>query len=69
MTYCEAARKEGRCEKNHLTGLFRAIQANLPFQRGEYDIEFKDDKMYIVEYKKDKQPVEVGDLKPTGKTD
>lgn len=66
MSYCQAAQKEGRCEAETLSGLFRTIEANIPFDHGEFDIQFKGGKMYIQDYTTMKEAMEVGDVKKTG---
>ena len=47
MDYCKAAQKEGRCKAQELSGLFRMIEANPDYDKGEFDVLFKDGKMYM----------------------
>jgi len=50
MSYCETAKTEGRCKEEVLSGLFRSIEANLPFAKGEFDVQFRGGKMFIQDY-------------------
>ena len=66
-SYCKTAQEEGRCEQETLSGLWRAIEANIPQYWGEVVIEFKGGKMYIQHQDKDKwAPLLMGDVKKTG---
>jgi len=47
MSYCETAREEGRCKEEVLGGLFRMIEANNKFDKGEFDVEFRGTKIFI----------------------
>jgi len=47
MSYCTEAQKEGRCKEEVLSGLYRMIEANNKFDKGEFDVEFRGGKMYI----------------------
>jgi len=47
MDYCHAAQAEGRCKAQELSGLYRMIEANPKYDRGEFDVLFKDGKMYM----------------------
>lgn len=66
MSYCNTAKKEGRCKEETLSGLFRTIEANIPYNKGEFDIQFRDGKMFIQDYTTMKVAMEVGDVKKTG---
>lgn len=47
MSYCKTAQKEDRCEQETLSGLWRSIEANIPYNKGEFDIQFRSGKMFI----------------------
>lgn len=47
MSYCDAAQKEGRCHEEVLGGLWRMLETNPGFARGEYDVQFANNKMWI----------------------
>lgn len=47
MDYCKAAQKQGRCKAQELSGLFRMIEVNPSYEEGEFDVLFKDGKMYF----------------------
>lgn len=66
MDYCKIAQKEGRCKSQDLTGLFRMIEAEPGYAKGEFDILFKDGKMYMQEYDTKVDAKDLGDVKATG---
>lgn len=66
MSYCQVAKTEGRCKEEVLSGLFRTIEANIPYDHGEFDIQFRGGKMFIQDYTTMKEAMEVGDVKKTG---
>lgn len=66
MDYCKAAQQEGRCKNQTLTGLFRMIEVNPQYEIGEFDILFKDGKMYMQDVEDKVVAKELGDLKVTG---
>jgi len=68
MDFCKAARAAGQCKQELISGLYRTIEANLPYSKGEFDLQFRDNKMYIQDWDKEKEAMEVGDLKKTGDT-
>jgi len=47
MDYCKIAQKEGKCKRDELKGLFRMIEAQTGYDKGEFDVFFKGGKMYI----------------------
>jgi len=49
-----------------LSGLWRSVDAGLPFAKGEFDIQFRSGKMFIQDYTTMKAAMEVGDVKKTG---
>jgi len=65
-SYCKTAKEEGRCEQETLSGLWRSIEANIPYNKGEFDIQFRSGKMFIQDYTTMKEAMEVGDIKKTG---
>jgi len=47
LDYCKSAQKQGRCKAQELSGLFRMIEVNPSYEKGEFDVLFKDGKMYM----------------------
>lgn len=66
MAYCQIAQKAGRCKRDELSGLFRKIQVNKNYKKGEFDLLFKDSKMYMQFYDTKVESKELGDVKTTG---
>lgn len=60
--YCQAAQKAGRCKVNQLDGLYREIEVNKEYKKGEYDLLFKDKKMYMQYYTTKVETKELGDV-------
>jgi hypothetical protein len=60
------AASEGRCAQETLSGLWRSIESNIGFAKGEFDIQFRQGKMFIQDYTKQVEAMEVGDIKKTG---
>jgi len=66
MSYCTTAAAEGRCAQETLSGLWRSIESNIAYAKGEFDIQFRQGKMFIQDYTKQVDAMEVGDIKKTG---
>lgn len=66
MDYCKAAQREGRCKAQELKGLYRMIEANPNYDKGEFDVLFKDGKMYMQDYETNVTAKDLGDVKATG---
>lgn len=64
--YCDVAQKEGKCKPETLSGLFRMIEVNPNYDVGEFDIMFKDGKMYMQDYVSKVEAKDLGTIKPTG---
>jgi len=47
MSYCTVAQKMKRCEEEILKGLFRMVEAQPGYDAGEFDVEFRANKMWI----------------------
>jgi len=67
--YCEAVQKAGRCKTPQLDGLYRKIEVNKKYIKGEYDLLFKDSKMYMQYFDTKVETKELGEFKQTGVTD
>jgi len=52
-----------------LSGLYRQIEVNQKYAKGEYDLLFKDKKMYMQYYDQKVETKELGDVKTNGITD
>lgn len=66
MDYCKTAQKEGKCKKEKLDGLYRMIEVQKGFKKGEFDILFKDNKLHAQFYDTKVETKEMGDVKTTG---
>lgn len=66
MSYCQAAQREGKCKEETFNGLWRTIDASIPFLHGEFPISFSAGKMYISDFQNKTVSREVGDIKKTG---
>jgi len=66
MDYCKAAQGEGRCKAQELSGLFRMIEAEPGYNKGEFDVLFKDGKMYMQDFDTKVAAKDLGDVKATG---
>ena len=66
MAYCKVAQKAGRCKRQELSGLFRKIQVNRHYAKGEFDLMFQDNKMYAQYFDTKVETKELGDVKVTG---
>jgi hypothetical protein len=47
MSFCKVAQQKGECKAETLNGLFRMIEVNPGYAVGEFDVLFKDGKMYM----------------------
>jgi len=65
MSYCQIARDEGRCKEQVLNGLYRSVESNLGYESGEFDVEFRDSKMFIQDGQR-KELKTSGDVRKTG---
>lgn len=50
MDYCNVAQSEGRCKSQELSGLYRMIEINQKYENGEFDMLFKDNKIYVQDF-------------------
>lgn len=66
MDFCKIAQKEGRCKAEKLEGLYRMIEVQKGFKKGEFDLLFKDMKLHAQYYDTKVETKEMGDLKVTG---
>jgi hypothetical protein len=66
MDYCKVEQKTGKCKQVQLKGLYRMIEVNPGYEVGEFDVLFKEGKMYIQDYDTQVAAKEVGDVKATG---
>jgi len=66
MDFCKIAQKEGKCQAQNLTGLFRMIEVNPSYTVGEFDVEFKDGKMYMQDFVNKLEAKDLGSFKATG---
>jgi len=66
MDYCKTAQKEGRCKADELKGLFRMIEVNPSYDKGEFDVLFKDGKMYMQDFVTKVEAKDLGAIKATG---
>jgi len=69
MDYCKTAQKEGRCKAQNLTGLFRMIEVNPGYEQGEFDVLFKEGKMYMQDFVTKVEAKDLGSIKATGAAD
>lgn len=69
MDYCKAAQKEGRCKQQQLDGLFRMIEVNPGYNVSEFDVLFKDKKMYMQDFTTKAEANDLGDFDVTGSAD
>jgi len=67
--FCEAAKAAGHCKVNPLNGLYRQIEVNKNYKKGEYDLLFKDKKLYMQYFDTKVETKELGDVKEDGITD
>lgn len=67
--YCEQAKAAGRCKVNQLDGLYRQIEVNKKYKKGEYDLLFKDKKIHMQFFDTKVETKELGDVKTDGITD
>jgi len=67
--FCEAQKAAGRCKVDQLDGLYRQIEVNMKYKKGEYDLLFKDKKLYMQFYDTKVETKELGDVKTDGITD
>jgi len=49
-----------------LKGLYRMIEVNPSYDKGEFDVEFKDGKMYMQDFVTKVEAKDLGSIKPTG---
>jgi hypothetical protein len=66
MDYCKVEQKEGRCKNQELKGLYRMIEVNPGYETGEFDVMFKDGKMYMQEFVSKLEAKDLGSVKATG---
>jgi hypothetical protein len=66
MDFCKIAQKRGECKKDKLDGLFRMIEVNPGYDVGEFDVLFKEGKMYMQEFVSKLEAKDLGTLKETG---
>lgn len=70
LSVCKEANKEKHiCKAQTLGGLFRMIEVNPKYMQGEFDLLFKDDKLYMQDWDTKKEAMEMGSIKATGSTD
>jgi len=67
--FCQAAQASGRCKVPQLDGLYRQIEVNKKYKKGEYDLLFKDKKLYMQYFDTKVETKELGDVKEDGVTD
>jgi hypothetical protein len=70
MDVCKLSNKQKHiCKAQKLDGLYRLIEVNPKYKKGEFDLMFKDEKLYMQFYDTKKEDKEMGTIKSTGSTD
>jgi hypothetical protein len=61
LDFCKVANKEKHiCKAQTLSGLYRMIEVNKDYKVGEFDLMFKDGKLYIQDYDTKVEAKEMG---------
>lgn len=66
MDFCKIAQERGDCKAQKLNGLFRMIEVNPNYDVGEFDVMFKDGKMYMQEFVTKVDAKDLGTISHTG---
>lgn len=66
MDYCKIEQQTGKCKQVQLKGLYRMLEVQPSYDVGEFDVLFKDGKMYMQEFVSKVEAKDLGTVKATG---
>jgi len=69
MDYCKTEQKLGRCKAQKLNGLYRMIAVQPDYKVGEFDVLFKEGKMYMQDFVAKVEAKDLGTIAHTGAAD